>query len=97
MNFRHLLEPKGLARKLFKEVNQCLTDAGVLLKEGSFVDSTIIEAPSSTKNDSGQRDPEMHQTKKGDERHFGMNAHIGVDARTGLSHSFTTTFANERD
>lgn len=97
MNFRHLLERKGLARKLFAEVNQWLTDAGVLLKEGTLVDATIIEAPSSTKNNSGQRDPEMHQTKKGNEWHFGMKAHIGVDARTGLTHSFTTTSANEHD
>lgn len=97
MNFRHLLERKGLARKLFTEVNQWLTDAGVLLKEGTLVDATIIEAPSSTKNNSGQRDPEMHQTKKGNQWHFGLKAHIGVDARTGLTHSFTTTSANEHD
>ena len=61
------------------------------------MDATIIEAPSSTKNKSGQRDPEMHQTKKGNQWHFGMKAHIGVDAKTGLTHSFTTTAANEHD
>ena len=97
MNFRHLLERKGLARKLFKEVNQWLIDAGVLLKEGTLVDATIIDAPSSTKNNSGQRDPEMHQTKKGNQWYFGLKAHIGVDARTGLTHSFTTTSASEHD
>ena len=97
MNFRHLLERKGLARKLFNEVDQWLTEANVLLKEGTLVDATIIEAPTSTKNQSGERDPEMHQTKKGNEWHFGMKAHIGVDARTGITHSFTTTAANEHD
>lgn len=97
MNFRHLLERKKLARKIFREVNQWLADAGVLLKEGTLVDATIIEAPTSTKNKSGERDPEMHQTKKGNAWHFGMKAHIGVDARTGITHSFTTTAANEHD
>ncbi len=61
------------------------------------MDATIIEAPSSTKSQSGERDPEMHQTKKGNQWHFGLKAHIGVDARTGLTHSFTTTTANEHD
>mgnify|MGYP000512817348 CR=1 FL=1 len=79
MNFRHLLERKGLTRKLFKEVNQWLTEAGVLLKEGTLVDATIIEAPTSTKNKTGERDPEIHQTKKGNEWHFGLKAHIGVE------------------
>jgi IS5 family transposase len=97
MNFRHLLERKKLARKIFKEVNQWLTDAGVLLKEGMLMDATIIEAPTSTKNRSGERDPEMHQAKKGNAWHFGLKAHIGVDARTGITHSFTTTAANEHD
>lgn len=97
MNFRHLLERKKLARKIFREVNQWLTDAGVLLKEGTLVDATIIETPTSTKNKLGERDPEMHQTKKGNQWHFGMKAHIGVDARTGITHSFTTTAANEHD
>ena len=97
LNFRHLLERHGLARQIFEEVNQWLSEAGVLLKEGSLVDATIIEAPSSTKNKTGERDPEMHQTKKGNQWHFGMKAHIGVDARTGITHSFTTTAANEHD
>jgi IS5 family transposase len=71
MNFRHLLERHGLARKIFEEVNDWLSEAGVLVKEGSLMDATIIEAPSSTKNKAGERDPEMHQTKKGNQWHFG--------------------------
>ena len=97
MNFRHLLERHGLTRKIFEEVSDWLSEAGVLLKEGTLMDATIIEAPSSTKNKTGERDPEMHQTKKGNQWHFGMKAHIDVDARTGLMHSFTTTSANEHD
>ena len=91
MNFRHLLERKKLARKIFKEVNQWLTEVGVQLKEGTLMNATIIEAPTSTKNKSGERDPKMHQTKKGNQWNFGLKAHIGVDARTGITHSFTTT------
>lgn len=97
MNFRHLLERHDLARKIFDEVSNWLIEAGVLVKEGTLVDATIIEAPSSTKNKTGERDPEMHQTKKGNAWHFGMKAHIGVDAKSGLTHSFTTTAANEHD
>ncbi len=97
LKFRHLLEQHDLARQIFDEVNQWLSEAGVLLKEGSLIDATIIEAPSSTKNRTGERDPEMHQTKKGNQWHFGLKAHIGVDARTGITHSFTTTAANEHD
>ncbi|HDY7992682.1 TPA: IS5 family transposase [Vibrio vulnificus] len=97
MNFRHLLERHSLARQIFEEIRAWLTDAGVLVKEGTLMDATIIEAPSSTKNASGERDPEMHQTKKGNQWHFGMKAHIGVDSKTGLTHSFTTTSANEHD
>lgn len=97
LKFRHLLERHDLARQIFEEVSAWLSEAGVLLKEGTLMDATIIEAPSSTKNKSGQRDPEMHQTKKGNQWHFGLKAHIGVDARTGLTHSFTTTAANEHD
>ena len=97
MNFRHLLEKHNLGRAIFEEINRWLTDAGILLREGTLVDATIIEAPTSTKNKAKQRDPEMHQTKKGNQWHFGMKAHIGVDARTGLTHSLTTTAANEHD
>src|SRR4029079_1138294 len=78
-------------------VNAHLARKGLLLKRGSIVDATIIAAPSSTKNADGQRDPEMHQTKKGNQWHFGMKAHIGVDADGGLVHTVTTTSANEAD
>jgi len=71
LKFRHLLERHGLARQVFEEVNQWLSEAGVLLKEGSLVDATIIEAPNSTKNKTGERDPELYQTKKGNQWHFG--------------------------
>ncbi|EOU9832867.1 IS5-like element ISKpn26 family transposase, partial [Escherichia coli] len=80
MNFRHLLEQHQLARQLFKTINRWLAEAGVMMTQGTLVDATIIEAPSSTKNKEQQRDPEMHQTKKGNQWHFGMKAHIGVDA-----------------
>ncbi len=68
-----------------------------MMTQGTLVDATIIEAPSSTKNKEQQRDPEMHQTKKGNQWHFGMKAHIGVDAKSGLTHSLVTTAANEHD
>ncbi|WP_230893935.1 IS5 family transposase [Escherichia coli] len=95
MNFRHLLEQHQLARQLFKTINRWLAEAGVMMTQGTLVDATIIEAPSSTKNKEQQRDPEMHQTKKGNQWHFGMKAHIGVDAKSGLTHSLVTTAANE--
>ena len=85
------------ARGLFEEIKSHLEDQGVRLREGTIVDATIIEAPSSTKNRSGQRDPEMRQVKKGNQYHFGMKLHIGVDAETGLVHSFSTTSANVHD
>lgn len=91
MNFRHLLEQHQLARQLFKTINRWLVEAGVMMTQGTLVDATIIEAPSSTKNKEQQRDPEMHQTKKGNQWHFGMKAHIGVDAKSGLTHSLVTT------
>jgi IS5 family transposase len=97
LNFRHMLEASDLAEDIFKQVNAHLARKGLLLKKGSIVDATIIEAPSSTKNASGERDPEMHQTKKGNQWHFGMKAHIGVDAASGLVHTVTTTAANEAD
>ena len=97
LNFRHLLEASDLAEDIFKQVNAQLARKGLLLKRGSIVDATIIAAPSSTKNESGERDPEMHQTKKGNQWHFGMKAHIGVDADSGLVHTVTTTPANEAD
>jgi IS5 family transposase len=97
LNFRHLLEEHELAEDILKEVNAHLTRKGLLLKKGSIVDATIIPAPSSTKNAEGERDPEMHQTKKGNQWHFGMKAHIGVDADSGLVHTVTATAANEAD
>jgi len=97
LNFRHLLEENDLAEDILKLVNAHLSKKGLLLKRGSIVDATIIAAPSSTKNSSGERDPEMHQTKKGNQWHFGMKAHIAVDADSGLVHTVTTTAANEAD
>jgi IS5 family transposase len=97
LNFRHLLEASDLAEDIFKQVNAHLARKGLLLKRGSIVDATIIAAPSSTKNESGERDPEMHQTKKGNQWHFGMKAHIAVDAESGLVHTVTATAANEAD
>jgi len=97
LNFRHLLEANDLAEDIFKQVNAHLTRKGLLLKRGSIVDATIIAAPSSTKNSTGERDPEMHQTKKGNQWHFGMKAHIAVDAESGLVHTVTATSANEAD
>jgi IS5 family transposase len=97
LNFRHLLEENDLAADIFAAVNKHLQRKGLLLKKGSIVDATIIAAPSSTKNAEGARDPEMHQTKKGNQWHFGMKAHIAVDAHSGLVHTVTTTAANESD
>src|SRR6187399_3258738 len=97
LNFRHLLEANDLAEDILNAVNAHLSRKGLLLKRGSIVDATIIAAPSSTKNAEGERDPEMHQTKKGNEWHFGMKAHIAVDADSGLVHTVTTTAANEAD
>jgi IS5 family transposase len=97
LNFRHLLEENDLAEDILKLVNAHLARKGLLLKRGSIVDATIIAAPSSTKNAEGQRDPQMHQTKKGNQWHFGMKAHIAVDADSGLVHTVTTTAANEAD
>lgn len=97
LNFRHLLEINELAPEILSRVNAYLARKGLLLKRGSIVDATIIAAPSSTKNAEGERDPEMHQTKKGNQWHFGMKAHIGVDADSGLVHTVTTTAANEAD
>lgn len=97
MNFRHLLEQHRLARQLFDAVNQWLSDAGIMMKQGTLVDATLIEAPCSTKNKRGERDGEMHQTKKGNQWYFGMKAHIGVDAKSSLTHSLETTAANEHD
>lgn len=97
LNFRHLLERHGLGRKLFRGINRHLQENGLLLREGSIIDATIVAAPTSTKNREGERDPQMHQVKKGNEWHFGMKTHIGVDDALGLIHSVATTPANEHD
>ena len=97
LNFRHLLEQHELTRQLLAEVNAHLTERGLLLRAGTLVDATIIAAPSSTKNRQRARDPEMRQTKKGDQWHFGMKAHIGADAASGLVHRVVGTAANVSD
>jgi IS5 family transposase len=97
LNFRHLLEKHSLGKKLFDEINEHLNSQGLILREGTIVDASIIAAPTSTKNKDGARDPEMHQTKKGNEWHFGMKMHIGVDDELGLVHSVTGTAANVHD
>ena len=97
LKFRHLLEKHNLGKVLFATINKNLEQEGLSLKEGTIVDATIISAPTSTKNKLGKRDPEMRQTKKGNEWHFGMKMHIGVDDATGCIHSIDTTSANEHD
>ena len=97
LRFRHLLEAHELAQQILATVNATLAAKGLLLKSGTVVDATLIAAPSSTKNSSGERDPEMHQTKKGNQWHFGMTAHIGVDADSGLVHTVVGTAANVND
>ena len=97
LNFRRLLETHDLARQMLEQVNTFLSRKGLSLRGGTIVDATIIAAPSSTKNGDGRRDPEMHQTKKGNQWYFGMKAHIGVDADSGLVHSVEGTAANVND
>lgn len=97
LNFCHLLQTHRLSTRLFAEVNGLLAEKGLLLREGSTVDATLIAAPPSTKNRACQRDPEMTQTKKGNQWHFGMKVHIGVDDRSGLVHSVVGTTANVSD
>ena len=97
LRFRHLLEKHNLSIQLLATINATLATKGLMLKTGTVVDATLIAAPSSTKNSSGERDPEMHQTKKGNQWHFGMKAHIGVDAESGLVHTVIGTAANVND
>ena len=97
LRFRHLLEEHQLSIQILAAVNATLTAKGLLLKSGTVVDATLIAAPSSTKNSTGKRDPEMHQTKKGNQWHHGMKGHIGVDAESGLVHSVKGTAANVND
>jgi IS5 family transposase len=95
--FRHLLEAHQLGQQLFARIGEYLTKQGLQVSRGTIVDATIISAPSSTKNRMKGRDPEMHQTKKGKQGHFGMKAHIGVDSQTKLIHSVAATAANVHD
>ncbi|MFZ5524911.1 MAG: IS5 family transposase [Pseudomonadota bacterium] len=95
--FRHLLEQHELGKRLFEEVGRHLQSKGLKVSTGTIVDATIINAPSSTKNQDKARDPEMHQTKKGNQWYFGMKAHIGVDSKNKLIHSVVATPANEHD
>lgn len=95
--FRHLLEEHGLGKRMFEEVGRHLQRQGLKVSSGTIVDATIISAPSSTKNAEGKRDPEMHQTRKGKNWHFGMKAHVGVDRKTKLIHSVAATPANVSD
>jgi IS5 family transposase len=97
LHFRHLLEKHKLTAVLFSTINQHLAAKGLTLKQGTIVDATLINAPSSTKNAKGERDPDMHQTKKGNQWYFGMKAHIGVDSQSGLVHHVHTTPANTAD
>ena len=95
--FRHLLEANGLNKLFFDAINRVMVKTGHMMKGGTIVDATIINAPSSTKNAEKARDSEMHQTKKGNKWKFGMKCHIGVDAGSGLVHTMTVTAANVHD
>ena len=97
LNFRHLLETHDLCKGLFTAINADLATRGLLLREGTLVDATLIAAPSSTKNKEKQRDSEMHQTKKGNQWYFGMKAHIGADRDSKLVHTVVVTAANVAD
>lgn len=97
LKFRHLLEQHKLGEQLFAEIGRVLQAGGITLKTGTIVDATLIAAPSSTKNAKKERDPEMHQTRKGKQWYFGMKLHIGVDSQSGLTHSAAVTAANVHD
>src|SRR5260370_738030 len=94
LQFRHLLEKHERGRAMSNAVNQYLESRGMRITTGTIVDSTIIHAPASTKNRSGERDPEMHQTRKGKQWYFGLKAHIGVDSKRGHAHSVSTSAAS---
>ena len=97
LKFRHLLEANGLTKTIFDTINAHLAEKGLLMREGTIVDATLIAAPPSTKNNDGQRDPEMHQSKKGNDWHFGLKAHVGVDASSGLVHTVIGSAGNVAD
>lgn len=97
LKFRHLLEQHHIGEKIFADVKNRLEEKGLIMHGGTIVDATIISAPSSTKNKEGKRDPEMHQTKKGNQWYHGMKIHAGVDAGSGYVHTITATAANVHD
>jgi IS5 family transposase len=97
LKFRRLLETHEMTRKIFDTINGHLAAQGLMLREGTIVDATLIAAAPSTKNKDGKRDPEMHQSKKGNNWHFGLKAHIGVDAASGLVHTLIGTAGNVSD
>ena len=97
LKFRHMLEKNKIGEKIFADVKERLDKSGLIMHGGTIVDASLIAAPKSTKNKTGERDPEMHQTKKGNEWYFGMKVHAGVDAATGYVHSLTGTSANMHD
>ncbi len=101
LHFRHLLEDKGISKGIsklfFDAINRCLEGAGRIMRGGTIVDATLISAPSSTKNAEKKRDPEMHSVKKGNQWHFGMKCHTGVDAESGFVHTVEATAANVHD
>jgi IS5 family transposase len=97
LNFRHLLERHNLTKQIFEKTKRYLSEKGLLLREGTIVDATIINAPSSTKNQDRTRDKEMRQTKKGNQWYFGMKAHVGTDTGRGLAHSVVVTDAAVHD
>ena len=97
LKFRHLLEEHDIGKKMFADISERLEKAGLIMHGGTIVDATIISAPSSTKNATGKRDPEMHRTKKGNQWYHGMKVHIGVDAGTGIVHTVVGTAANVHD
>lgn len=97
LKFRHLLEEHGIGERIFADIKSRLDKAGLIMHGGTIVDATIISAPSSTKNAAGKRDPEMHQTKKGNQWYHGMKVHAGVDAGTGFVHTIEGTAANVHD
>ena len=97
LKFRHLLEKHNIGEKIFTDIRDRLEESGLLMHGGTIVDATIISAPSSTKNRTGTRDPEMHQTKKGNQWYHGMKVHAGADAGTGYIHTIEGTAANVHD
>ena len=97
LHFRHLLEEKGIGKLFFDAISRCLEKCGRVMHGGTIVDATILSAPTSTKNAAKARDPEMHQTKKGNEWRFGMKCHTGVDAGTGFVHTVEVSSANVHD